>query len=676
MNAKVKKGQWIVKLEKLIDCIKCNEYFVDQISFKKHQDNHEKEIKVEKVKQEPFSPSKVNLSQDDIKDSKSGKILKCGNCDKTFDKLHQLQNHYNLHHKETRFNCSKCNKKFVFKSQLTQHSEKCDGILRTKRKVGSDIFNVINVDGIKKYQCTKCESIYGNKESIYTHFQNKHREKKFKCDKCSKMFGVKYRMDRHFKRCGEVSRAVGRGIFTVINVNGVKKYQCTKCENTYENSWSVYPHFDRKHKEKKFKCEKCGKMFLFQPYLQVHMEKCDRIMRKSARSFKDVKYKEISNEDGMTKYQCLQCEKVFENLQYVHQHIYQVHREKEHKCDRCNKSFPFHFKLKKHLEDCSGPKKESMMKDVDYKETFDENGKKKFQCCKCENVYEKKRYIYQHFHFKHGEKKFKCEKCSKMFGVRFEIERHFKRCRGPKSENQFGTNDYHIITANEEKIFQCSHCEKSCKDLLTLHCHFNGTHREKKIECNKCGKMFAFTSKLERHKVKCDGILRHYMKVHREKNFKCKDSPREFPILLAENHTKKCGGLEKSREIKPTYKMFIDWDAKRKYQCELCDKVYDTEDDFHQDHLENCSGPKKSQVRFNDENMPSSIEFDSKENEIENEVAKDNIKENEDFKTEFIHDHVKTDCNEQDLDEGDPLQCGANDSVDNTDDENLGIFGI
>ena len=74
--------------------------------------------------------------------------------------------------------------------------------------------------------------------------------------------------------------------------------------------------------------------------------------------------------------------------------------------------------------------------------------------------------------------------------------------------------------------------------------------------------------------------------------------------------------------------------------------------------------------------MPSLIESDSKENDIENEVAKDEIRENEDFKTEFIHDHVKTDGDEQDLDQGDPLQCGANDWVDNTDDENLGIFGF
>ena len=74
--------------------------------------------------------------------------------------------------------------------------------------------------------------------------------------------------------------------------------------------------------------------------------------------------------------------------------------------------------------------------------------------------------------------------------------------------------------------------------------------------------------------------------------------------------------------------------------------------------------------------MPSLIESDSKENDIENEVAKDEIRENEDFKTEFIPDYLKTDCNEQDFDEGDPLQFGTNNCVDNTVKENLGIFGF
>ena len=40
----------------------------------------------------------------------------------------------------------------------------------------------------------------------------------------------------------------------------------------------------------------------------------------------------------------------------VLKHFYNIHREKKHKCDKCNKSFSYFYELKNHLENCSGPK--------------------------------------------------------------------------------------------------------------------------------------------------------------------------------------------------------------------------------------------------------------------------------------------------------------------------------
>ena len=62
MNKQVKRGQWIVKLDKLKQCDKCNSYFVNVISYKRHHKTHEKEIKVE-----IFPPY---LAQDEIKENK------------------------------------------------------------------------------------------------------------------------------------------------------------------------------------------------------------------------------------------------------------------------------------------------------------------------------------------------------------------------------------------------------------------------------------------------------------------------------------------------------------------------------------------------------------------------------------------------------------------------------
>ena len=84
---------------------------------------------------------------------------------------------------------------------------------------------------------------------------------------------------------------------------------------------------------------------------------------------KDVEYKKIYNNDGKKEFQCLKCNKIYATMQYIQQHIYQVHREKKHKCESCGKSFTFLFKLKIHLENCSGPKQDETKSEGKVEET-------------------------------------------------------------------------------------------------------------------------------------------------------------------------------------------------------------------------------------------------------------------------------------------------------------------
>ena len=104
---------------------------------------------------------------------------------------------------------------------------------------------------------------------------------------------------------------------------------------------------------KKYQCEFCGKEFGDLDNFHQHFWQYQRTMQIKN---KDVVYKEINDKDGRKAYQCLKCVGVFESNAKIMKHFYQVHRERKHKCDKCNKSYSFLFILKKHLKSCTRSK--------------------------------------------------------------------------------------------------------------------------------------------------------------------------------------------------------------------------------------------------------------------------------------------------------------------------------
>ena len=96
----------------------------------------------------------------------------------------------------------------------------------------------------------------------------------------------------------------------------------------------------------------------------------------------------------------------------------------------------------------------------------------------------------------------------------------------------------------------------------------------------------------------------------------------------------KCNGSVKKIDAKPTYKIFIDWVAKKKYQCDLCEYHYENLENFHQHFFE---------------------DHKSKNTPIRSKAIKD----------DSYNLILKTDDNQQDLNEADPLQLDTEDYVNN-----------
>ena len=696
----VARGQWIVKLEKLRQCNKCRSYFHDQTTYKKHKEFHRNEKKVEISNDETFCTSKnIKVEEEEeekkkvkirsltyvIQEENSVKTYKCAKCENVYGKKTAVQQHFSRNHRETKFKCHKCGKLYGKNSDLQVHLETCIGIFGAK--------SIICDDG-ERFQCIKCQEIFSDKASFCVHHfevhreEKKFREKKYKCDKCSKKYPFKANLDRHVKVCNGILRTRKQDKkYEMIEINNVKHFQCNKCQETYLDKENIKVHF-KSHRKKKYNCDKCNKHFIFKLSLKSHLNVCngkltnyekhkeiyppsktkgkvekvvksEDILAKNQdegkkcnecpKSFssnstlnrhfrkhhdmdycsdklkmKDIEYKEINNSNGKNEFQCVKCEKVYRTRNSIYHHIYIAHLEKKYKCEKCSKMFSFKSKFNAHVQKCDGilrirnSKKmyqfkdiehkeinvndKLKMKDIEYKEINNSNGKKEFQCVKCEKVYGTKDSIYQHIHVAHREKKYKCEKCSKMFSLKSMFNAHVKKCDGILRIKK-SRKIYQIIEVEGAKKLKCAKCDKVYEKDSTVYKHFQSTHREKKFKCDKCSKMFPIKSKLKSHELTCKGILRTKSSYHKiiksdggeklqclkcpdtfleratfdihfrqHKDEKCEKCNKMFAFKWHLNiHMKKCDGMlrirkSKKKSKKANYKIVTNEEGKM-FQC-------------------------------------------------------------------------------------------------------------
>ena len=189
---------------------------------------------------------------------------------------------------------------------------------------------------------------------ILAHHYHVHREMKFKCEKCNKLFPFKSPLDKHMGKCDGILKEKRQEKQVLKNIeykiiadeNSQKILQCMRCDKKFNTVHGFYQHFRQVHREKNFQCAQCTSLFSSKYFLKQHLNVCDEIEKefrkmKPKETLKGIEYKIIRDENSSNSYQCKKCEKNFSNVGLVHQHIYQVHKEKKHKCKNCERLFPF-----------------------------------------------------------------------------------------------------------------------------------------------------------------------------------------------------------------------------------------------------------------------------------------------------------------------------------------------
>ena len=161
-------------------------------------------------------------------------------------------------------------------------------------------------------------------ENTQTHKQNHHengikdtteRVGDHQCSVCFKTFQRQYKLNIHMKHS-----------------HGSKKdrHKSGTCLLCGKFSTSVTRHVSQVHnKERKHKCNICGKTFHEQQHLRSHNE-------------------ENHLEEKTLK--CNKCEKTFGGPYALKEHEKFVHKEKIHKCDQCEKAFQRRGHLNAHIK--------------------------------------------------------------------------------------------------------------------------------------------------------------------------------------------------------------------------------------------------------------------------------------------------------------------------------------
>ncbi|XP_062138483.1 zinc finger E-box-binding homeobox 1 [Drosophila sulfurigaster albostrigata] len=155
----------------------------------------------------------------------SAEDRKCKVCSKIFNSVAYLKEHMMRHTGEQPFRCTRCYRKFVDESKYNTHMDS------------------------HKHQ----DKLEAEAEALAAqHGGKKVVVKEFTCSFCAQNFTV------------------------VFDVGQVKRrYACDACRDKYSNAEALRQHKQQVEEKREFSCERCGRKFVFEGFLQRHLPTCD-----------------------------------------------------------------------------------------------------------------------------------------------------------------------------------------------------------------------------------------------------------------------------------------------------------------------------------------------------------------------------------------------------------------
>ncbi|CAG9106333.1 unnamed protein product [Plutella xylostella] len=386
-------------------------------------------------------PSKRRL-EDHIPVHTHEKRHVCGVCSKAFPRQKNLAQHM-WTHKEKRFECVPCNKKF---------NQRINETLVIERKNAEIILQYGTAYPFrlpeKALLCVYCGTNFQCPLEFRTHMQEDHDqfnvqtafthckyEGYIKADctellcricfhPCERLEVLAHHLQETHDKAIDLTYELG---IMPFRLDG-EKYNCYFCSKNFPGIRHLSRHLASHYL--KFTCDTCGRSYISKNSLQQHM---------------------LFGHRGNTHI-CRKCKERFDSIDDFKNHMSESKACWMHVCNVCGDRFKgFHLK-EQHLLLVHGHRK-------------------LFHCPECSEIYESRRQLRTHFKFAHTDEAVICSYCGQKFDTKRSLEDH-------------------IPVHTQEKLHVCDVCFKAFPRKKNLAQHMWIHREEKRFECAPCNKKF------------------------------------------------------------------------------------------------------------------------------------------------------------------------------------------
>ncbi|XP_060032257.1 zinc finger protein 549-like [Erinaceus europaeus] len=207
-----------------------------------------------------------------------------------------------------------------------------------------------------------------------------------------------------------------------------ERHRCSECVQVSKEEAGPGVRGDSPRAESPYKCNECGKSFIFKRRLLEHQ----RI------------------HTGEKPHECPECGKFFRQRSTLSEHQ-KIHRkERPHKCSECEQSFIYKKCLIAHQRI--------------------HTGEKPYKCYECGKSFRQRSNLSQHQKCHSEERLYKCSECEKSFNAKKRLREHLRAHTGEKPHEspqrgkafqQRSCLTEHLKCHSEEGPGQCSSCGKT-----------------------------------------------------------------------------------------------------------------------------------------------------------------------------------------------------------------------